>query len=206
MREFDPRAKKSATAGVWKSAPPITRTDAATLHPWSRAAVPSDPGPVLEPARMSDQPPHLETVKQWLAEAGRSAATRDSVVLFEHAFQAVWDRARPTLSEVTLGAVADRALQHGREKFPLLAVVRIAENGFSLDALRRDARSDAGEVREALCLLLVEFLTILGALSGGILTPALHAALVQTDCSQAPDPESEEGRGEQPRNGKGDAR
>jgi len=144
---------------------------------------------------MSDQPRHSEAVNRWLSDAEKSADADEWVPLFEQAFGAIWERVRPTLSEVTLGAVADRALHHSREKFPLLAAVRILDNGIMFENLKREVKGGGGQVREALRTLLVEFLTIVGALSGEILTPALHDALRRSDHPPAAGAEAESSRG-----------
>jgi hypothetical protein len=121
---------------------------------------------------------HADCVKAWLDRAPRDLTPEQRVWAFEQAFGALWQRARMTLGEVTLTAIADRVLQDARERFPALASVRIGDDGIACEELRAHAGSlDGDDLMNAARAVLVEFLTVLGNLTAELLSPALHAAL-----------------------------
>jgi hypothetical protein len=124
---------------------------------------------------MTTQDSHADRLDQWLTQVAKDHPT-NSPALLERAFRVVWERAFPTLSEVTLVAIADRALHLAKERFPLLASIEVREEGFSFAKLDKGGGNDA-DLTQALRLLLLEFLSIIGALSGDILTPLLHAEI-----------------------------
>lgn len=103
--------------------------------------------------------------------------------LFEVAFNAVWRRALTTLGEVTMMAVVGRVLFHAAESHPALGSIQIVGAGIDCRGLRPEIvrppsqRMDTQPLAEGLRFLLVDLLTVLGNLTAGILTPALHAAL-----------------------------
>jgi hypothetical protein len=98
------------------------------------------------------------------------------VTLFEGALSALWRRAEITLGEVTLTAIVDRVLYTASETHPFLSTLKIERAGVSFEGFREQGARHAN-LREAVRLVLVEFLTMIGHLTDEILTPALHAEL-----------------------------
>jgi hypothetical protein len=119
---------------------------------------------------------HAAHVDQWLSQAARALAPPELVTLFEMALSALWRRAEVTLGEVTLTAIVDRVLYTASETYPLLGTLRIENGAPSFDEFRPQGEQDPTLV-EAVRLVLVDFLTVLGHLTDEILTPALHAEL-----------------------------
>lgn len=120
---------------------------------------------------------HAARVDAWLAAQGEELSTRERRRLFEHALTALLRRASRTLGEGALRAILDRVLFTAIERYPLLAALELARDGIRWGGEPPRAEL-AGEVeREACRFLLVELLTVLGILSGGILVPPLHAEL-----------------------------
>jgi hypothetical protein len=119
---------------------------------------------------------HAAYVEAWLDEAGKGAPPAQLVTLFERALSALWRRAEVTLGEVTLTAIGDRVLYTASETHPFLSTLKLEEAGICFDGFREQGARQAN-LHEAVRLVLVEFLTVIGHLTDEILTPALHAEL-----------------------------
>jgi hypothetical protein len=133
-------------------------------------------GPI---ARMSEEPSiHSLAVRAWLDRAGADRSAAALGAAFELGFAAVWDRAHRTLGDVTLCAIGSRVLWVAAARFPELAGLEVVPSGLVADGLAERLAGLAEQRRvEALLSVLVEFLTLLGRLTGEILTPALHEEL-----------------------------
>jgi len=118
---------------------------------------------------------HDEIVSSWFYRASRTRSTRHVIAEFEQAFARLWQRAQLALGELTLTAIVDRVLQTAREQFPFLASIDVGPTGIHAPAPVEDL--DPEQAAAAFRFVLVEFLTVLGMLTGQILTPALHAEL-----------------------------
>jgi hypothetical protein len=128
---------------------------------------------------MPDQTEHSLRVDAWLERSAKKLSTEALLRLFEHAFAALWARTATTLGEVTLAAIADRVLYNAAEQFPLFASVTVDPSG-GIQCRELRARIGAvrpAELKDATRFVLVEFLSVLGNLTAGILTRELHAEL-----------------------------
>jgi hypothetical protein len=123
-----------------------------------------------------DETDHSGYVDAWLDATAKTAAPAQLITLFEQALGALWRRTEVTLGEVTLTAIVDRVLYTASEQYPFLSTLTVERAGISFDGLRSQG-GDVTNLREALRLVLVEFLTVLGHLTDEILTPVLHAEL-----------------------------
>jgi hypothetical protein len=124
----------------------------------------------------SDEEDHAGHVDRWLDRAAATLPPAQLLTLFEQALDALWRRTEITLGEVTLTAIVDRVLYTASERYPYLSALTIEKTGISFDRLRTQEAPEAS-LREALRLVIVEFLTVLGHLTDEILTPALHVEL-----------------------------
>ena len=137
---------------------------------------------------------HKSCVHGWMDRAARGLPPERLTLAFEQAFAALWRRAQQTLGEVTLAAITDRVLFTAAEQFPDLGSLRIDADGLSCEELRTRARSlEPDDLAEGIRFVLIEFLTVLGNLTGEILTPALHSEL--SNVAPLPNPESKDGEG-----------
>ena len=121
---------------------------------------------------------HAAAVDAWTA--GRVAGTGNERVLqtFETAFAVVWRRANQTLGDITLTAITERVLYHSAALHPLLVGVHVDASGLRTDDLRtRVAAVPRAELVAAVRFVLVELLTVVGDLTGEILSAALHDEL-----------------------------
>jgi hypothetical protein len=146
---------------------------------------------------MVDATTHGAVVDAWMARRVVGAPPHRQVAAFEGAFAALWRRAHRTLGDVTLTAIADRALREATARHPALATLQLGDGGLRCDGLRAEvARSSDGvALAPALRCVLVELLTILGKLTAEILSPALHAELVRLSRS-TDDPQDDRPRPE----------
>jgi hypothetical protein len=121
---------------------------------------------------------HENVVDQWLMRANGSSTER-LLDLLEASLRLIWSRARRTLGDRTLGAVVGRVLYTSTEAYPFLGSLRIVTGGIRFDDLRAEINSVAPpELLRAVRFVVTELLDVLGHLTAGILTPALHAELL----------------------------
>lgn len=121
---------------------------------------------------------HQRHVDAWLAaQRGSSsgAGERLGLVLLV-GLRALWDRARPVLGDVTLGAIFRRALDTAQRRHPELSAlgVRITDRGTVEMSNQAAPRVD---LSAGVAFLLVEVLRVVARLSAGALTQPLHVAL-----------------------------
>jgi hypothetical protein len=120
---------------------------------------------------------HQLAVTAWLSRSRQHGSVPRMVDAFEQALTALWQRSQLTLGEVTLTAIVDRVLHTASAQYSFLGSIEIGASGLSCAALRANGALDIDELAAAVELVLVEFLTVLGNLTGDILTPAMHAEL-----------------------------
>ena len=121
---------------------------------------------------------HENVVDEWLTRANGSSADR-LLDLLEASLRLIWSRARRTLGDRTLGAVVGRVLYTSSEAYPFLGSLRVVAGGIRFDDLRSEADAIAPpELLRAVRFVVTELLDVLGHLTAGILTPALHAELL----------------------------
>jgi len=123
-----------------------------------------------------DEREHPQAVNDWFDRFARGRSIDALVQSFERAFTAVWERSFVTLGGVTLIAITERVLHRATQQFPVLATVQITESGLRCQSLCAPGLSLASVI-DALRFVLVEFLSVLGNLTAGILTPALESKL-----------------------------
>ena len=127
---------------------------------------------------MPDARSHTNRVNLWMKHEAKGLTPEQLVQLFEQAMGALWRRAHLTLGEVTLAAIVDRVLHNAAEQFPLLESLEVEASGVNCRSLRAAANSDTkGELTEGIRFVLVEFFVVIGNLTAGVLTPALHSEL-----------------------------
>jgi hypothetical protein len=127
---------------------------------------------------LPDDASHATCVTAWLEPIAKGLPPAQLVALFERALDALWQRTRLTLGEVTLTAIVDRVLYTASEKYPFLSALKIEGTGIRFDEFRQlgPVLHDR-HLPDVVRFVLVELLTVLGNLTDEILTPALHAQL-----------------------------
>lgn len=116
------------------------------------------------------------SVAAWLAARSSGADEGDVTALLVIGLRALWDRARPSLGEVTLGAIFRRAIRTAERRHRELEQLglRVTDRGWfdltSTSAPRVD-------LRDAVTGVIAEVLRALSRLTADGLTQPLHAAL-----------------------------
>jgi hypothetical protein len=133
---------------------------------------------------------HHARVDAWMARVTNVPPER-LFEAFERSFGAMWRRAYLTLGDVTLIAILDRVLYTAAERFPLFSSLEVNAKGLHSDKFRAIADdSSRDDLAEGIRFVLVEFLTVLGNLTGEVLTPALHAELAKAAVAAIPGEET----------------
>ena len=142
---------------------------------------------------------HTTCVQAWMSRAFEASPRAGGLTpAFEAAFAAMWRRAHRTLGPVTLTAIVDRVLCVTSERYPTFPALKVDATGLLCGELHRSVgRLPTDQLTEGVRFVLVEFLTVLGNLTGEILTPALHAELgnATIDAPDAPDAATRSGHG-----------
>lgn len=127
---------------------------------------------------MPEPQDHSHQVNAWMKQAGKGLPPQQVLQLFEQAMTALWNRAHLTLGDVTLSAILDRVLYNAAEKYPPFESLMVGPHGMDFEQLREQATVlDGDELAEGIRFVIVEFLTVIGNLTGEILTPSLHIEL-----------------------------
>jgi hypothetical protein len=121
---------------------------------------------------------HARCVASWLARTPADTEPLDLLDRFDEAFGRVWQRARLTIGDPTLTAIAERVIHNVKLRHPNLAGLEVGVQGVDTTALReRAAGLERMGVEAVIRSVLLDFLTVLGHLTAEILTPALHTEL-----------------------------
>jgi hypothetical protein len=129
---------------------------------------------------MSDNSLHQQCVSSWLeARGARDADNTRITKLLLIGLRAIWDRARPSLGEVTLAAIVQRAIHTAEQRHPELAQLglRVSERGVIDVATPSAPRVD---LHDAVTAALVELMSTISRLTADALSAALRAALSST--------------------------
>lgn len=143
--------------------------------------------PSLRPCNYEDQfmleeSPHTAAVDGWLERLPERITPEQLVSAFEQAVDSLWRRTEFTLGSITLSAIVARVLHDVSGECPLLATLKLADGtGIQFDELRQRVRAeDVEHLRKGMRRFLLQFVGVIGNLTGQILTPALHAELQKT--------------------------
>ncbi|WP_256337265.1 hypothetical protein [Myxococcus xanthus] len=107
--------------------------------------------------------------------------------LFERGFQALWRRGRSALGEVTLVVILERVLQRVVQAHPHLSALVVTSEGLRFEGLHPVvAEFDPERLEESLVVLVEEWLRVLGALTGEVLSAALREELLAVEGTRPP--------------------
>lgn len=114
-------------------------------------------------------------VDSWLETAAKPNATPDYLTaLWEQVLLLLWRRASLTLGEVTLAVIFDRVLLEVASRHPLAKHIRFGESAPDLLALRAaGTTAEAAALRAGVRDFIISYISLLDALTAGILTPVL---------------------------------
>jgi len=133
-----------------------------------------------------DELSHAAAVDAWIAQVVDGADPAELVDLFRAAIEVLWGRTVTTLGSVTLIAIAERVLSTAAGRYSFLSVINPRPNGdarWKQQVRDRLAMVPRPELVEGLRFAFVELLTVIGRLTAEILSPDLHAALLEVTAS-----------------------
>lgn len=127
----------------------------------------------------------VATTDAWLATALKADATPAAILaVWEQAVVLLWRRAALTLGEVTLAVIFERVVMDVAVTHPLVAHVTLGDPGPDLRALHTaGATADGKHLRAGLRAFVISYVSLIDALTGGILTPVLRKELEKAVCS-----------------------
>jgi hypothetical protein len=131
---------------------------------------------------VSHEQGHSAAVDAWIKQAIDGAAPGEVVELFRVAIETLWGRTVTTLGSVTLIAIAERVLSTATTRYSFLSVINPRPNGDSRwkQQLRdRLLQVPRPELIKGLRFAFIELLTVVGRLTAEILSPDLHAVLLE---------------------------
>jgi hypothetical protein len=125
---------------------------------------------------------HSAAVDAWIKQAIDGADQAELVDLFRAAIETLWGRAVTTLGSVTLIAIAERVLGTVAGRYSFLSAVNPRPAGdvrWKQQLRERLTQVPRPELIEGLRFAFIELLTVIGRLTAEILSPDLHAALLE---------------------------
>ena len=129
---------------------------------------------------------HSAAVDAWIQQVIDGAEPADLVDLFRAAIETLWGRAVTTLGSVTLIAIAERVLSTAAGRYSFLAAVNPRPTGdvrWKQQLRERLTQVPRADLIEGLRFAFIELLTVIGRLTAEILSPDLHAALLEVTTS-----------------------
>lgn len=121
---------------------------------------------------------HKEQILLWEEKNLKNLESKELVELYANAFNAMEKRCLATLSTVTVQVVKERILHISFEKFPLLSSVKLEATQLNFKILIQNCENyNIEELKDALRFLLVEFLSVIGNITSGVLSEALYKQL-----------------------------
>ena len=127
---------------------------------------------------MADDSVHSKHVNNWMKQATSGLSPEELLDLFEQAMAVLWNRAHLILGDVTLSAIMDRVLYNAAERFSPFESLKVEPTGIDFAELHEQENVfDDGDLAEGIRFVIVEFLVVIGNLTGEVLTPALHSEL-----------------------------
>ncbi|SDE71334.1 hypothetical protein SAMN04488504_110134 [Myxococcus virescens] len=131
-------------------------------------------------------PPH-EVVRAWRQRQLPRPSSPALLDLFERGFQALWRRGRSALGEVTLVVILERVLRRVVQAHPHLSALAVTSEGLRFEGLHPVvAEFDPERLEESLVVLVEEWLRVLGALTGEVLSAALREELLAVEGTRSP--------------------
>src|SRR4051794_25903863 len=101
----------------------------------------------------------LDQVNVWMDHQAAGLSSDQLLNLFSQAVAALWQNANLTMSNFILSSIMERVLQESLEGFPLLALLKIDEEGVHFNELQSRVKSlNEGDLIGGFRFLLGEFL------------------------------------------------
>jgi hypothetical protein len=125
---------------------------------------------------------HSLKVDAWIRVVTPGLTTPALIDLFEKATTRLWSRGCLTVSDVTLHALADRALFNSAQAYPVLLALKLDHTGIQWGEFRKlGAKLNRDDVIRSVSYFITEFIAIASSITDDILSAPLHDALVSVD-------------------------
>jgi hypothetical protein len=126
------------------------------------------------PGPKSEKEQNLAQVELLVEERVKRARKEEILDIYEELLTTIWNRILPTLGQVTVVAIVERALVITARKYPQIRYLRVLNHGIDFNELRQHAdESEIDLLREALKDVLTKLIDILAALTGDVLVRQL---------------------------------
>lgn len=138
---------------------------------------------------------HLLKVNDWIKVATKGLSSSELIDFFELAVVKLWVRCNMTISDVTLTAVADRALFYSMDVHKVFLHLTINSTGIHWNEFRKSCtvlRRD--EMISAFAYFIAEFISIISCITDEILAGPLHRELASITFKREKDRERESRR------------
>ncbi len=129
---------------------------------------------MITPGPKSEKEQSLAQVELLIEERVNHARKEEVLDIYEELLTTIWNRILPTLGQVTVVAIVERALVITTRTYPQIRYLQVRNHGIDFSELRQHADESAREMlREALKDLLTKLVDILAALTGDVLVRQL---------------------------------
>lgn len=126
---------------------------------------------------------HLERkVNAWIQDVTSNLSPAKLLSLFELVMVRLWNRSHILIGDVTLTAITDRALFNSSEIYKLLDLLQVDYSGIQFHKLHQsNSGLNPNEIIRSFKELILEFITIVGSVTGDILLEPLLQELLTTE-------------------------
>jgi hypothetical protein len=124
---------------------------------------------------------HSRLVDQWASWIFETKSSADIVQIFNSTFSKVWNSAQLTLGSVTLQAVTERVMSVTKDEFIWLPPLHSEGHGVNFQNFSEDGYPvSRDELIRGLSFLMTELITVLGSITGEVISKKLHSSLMES--------------------------
>jgi len=118
---------------------------------------------------MEAEPSQNDTERS-IAEQVSSQVKLEVVDIYEELLINIWNKIVPTLGQVTVGAIFDRAIHRTMKQYPLIANLKVRRSHLDFSELRQSLKDrEKSNIKDGFKDLVTNLIDILAKLTGNIL-------------------------------------
>jgi len=118
---------------------------------------------------MEEEPFQTDTERS-IAEQVSSQVKLEVVDIYEELLINIWNKIVPTLGQVTVGAIFDRAIHRTMKQYPLIANLKVRRSHLDFSELRQSLKDrEKSNIKDGFKDLVTNLIDILAKLTGNIL-------------------------------------
>jgi len=123
---------------------------------------------------MSEEDQAQAGVQRQVDEALDQAAKREAITIYEELMNTIWAKIVPTLGELTVAAIAERAIFRTGRTYDLIGLVKVRRKGFDFSGLEEHLpHRDKSVIREGFKELVGSIFDTLAKMTGNVLVKQL---------------------------------